>query len=81
MTGIVKWFDETKGYGFILREGLPDVFVHYSNIEGNGYKSLDRGDQVFYEIGEVDEFGRLGAIHVVKVCGWDEGLLRVNGEL
>lgn len=82
MTGIVKWFDPVKGYGFIVvREGAPDVFVHYKHIEGSGYKSLDRGDRVSFDIGEVDEFGRLGAINVVKVCGWDAGLLCDNGEL
>ncbi|MCU1430191.1 MAG: cold shock protein [Actinomycetia bacterium] len=50
-TGIVKFFDAQKGYGFISREGEPDVFVHYSNITGAGYKSLEQGQQVEFEIG------------------------------
>ena len=66
MTGTVKWFDPVRGYGFIAREGEPDVFVYYKHIEGAGYKTLDRGDRVNFEMGEVDEFGRLGAVRVVK---------------
>lgn len=50
-TGIVKFFDAQKGYGFISREGGPDVFVHYSNITGSGYKSLEQGQRVEFEIG------------------------------
>ncbi len=49
--GIVKFFDAQKGYGFIAREGEPDVFVHYSNIAGAGYRSLEQGQQVEFEIG------------------------------
>ena len=44
--GIVKWFNNAKGYGFIEREGHPDVFVHYRNIRGEGYRTLKRGLQV-----------------------------------
>ena len=51
-TGTVKFFNAQKGYGFISREGGADVFVHFSNIEGNGYKSLDEGDQVEFEVGQ-----------------------------
>ena len=50
-TGIVKFFDAQKGYGFISREGGEDVFVHYSNISGSGYRSLEQGQQVEFEIG------------------------------
>jgi CspA family cold shock protein len=49
-TGIVKWFNNSKGYGFISREEGEDVFVHYSSIEGNGFKSLDEGDKVTYKV-------------------------------
>jgi len=49
-TGIVKWFNSSKGYGFITREEGEDVFVHYRAIEGEGYKSLDEGDQVTFAI-------------------------------
>ena len=48
--GIVKWFDDRKGYGFIEQEDGPDVFVHYSGITGNGFKSLGEGDRVSFEI-------------------------------
>jgi CspA family cold shock protein len=50
-TGVVKFFDAQKGFGFISREGGDDVFVHYSNITGSGYKSLEQGQQVEFEIG------------------------------
>jgi len=48
--GIVKWFDERKGYGFIEQEDGPDVFVHFSGINGTGFKTLREGDQVSFEI-------------------------------
>jgi CspA family cold shock protein len=44
--GVVKWFNAAKGFGFIQREGGDDVFVHYSAIQANGYRSLDEGAQV-----------------------------------
>ena len=50
-TGTVKFFNAQKGYGFISREGGADVFVHSSNIEGKGYRSLEEGQQVEFEIG------------------------------
>ncbi len=49
-SGTVKWFNAEKGYGFISREGGPDVFVHFSAIEGNGYRSLEEGQNVEFEI-------------------------------
>ena len=49
-TGTVKFFNAEKGFGFISREGGDDVFVHFSNIEGAGYKSLNEGDKVEFEI-------------------------------
>jgi CspA family cold shock protein len=51
-TGTVKWFNGSKGYGFITREQGDDIFVHYKAIEGEGYKSLDEGDRVQFEIGQ-----------------------------
>ena len=48
--GPVKWFNGSKGYGFIAREEGEDVFVHYNAIEGDGYKSLDEGDQVQFQV-------------------------------
>ena len=49
-TGTVKFFNAEKGFGFISREGADDVFVHFSNIVGEGYRSLDEGQQVEFEI-------------------------------
>lgn len=50
LKGTVKWFNNAKGYGFIGRDGGPDVFVHYSAISSEGYKSLQEGDAVEFEI-------------------------------
>jgi CspA family cold shock protein len=50
--GTVKWFNGSKGYGFISREDGEDIFVHYKAIEGDGFRTLDEGDQVEFEIGE-----------------------------
>jgi CspA family cold shock protein len=49
-TGTVKWFNAAKGYGFIQRNGGEDVFVHYRAIVGDGYKSLNEGDKVQFEV-------------------------------
>jgi CspA family cold shock protein len=49
-SGIVKWFDERKGYGFIEQEDGPDVFVHHSGISGEGFKTLREGDRVTFDI-------------------------------
>jgi CspA family cold shock protein len=50
VTGTVKWFNASKGYGFIAREGGPDVFVHFSAIQNEGFKTLNEGQQVEFEI-------------------------------
>jgi len=63
--GTVKWLNESKGFGFITSEDNVDVFVHYSSISGNGFKSLAEGDAVSFEM----ESGPKGpkAINVVKL--------------
>jgi len=49
-TGIVKWFDNTKGFGFIQAQQHEDVFVHFKSINGDGYKTLNKGQQVTFEL-------------------------------
>ncbi|MBN2008891.1 cold-shock protein [candidate division KSB1 bacterium] len=49
-TGTVKWFNSSKGYGFITREEGDDVFVHYKAIKGDGYKTLEEGQQVQFDV-------------------------------
>ena len=50
VTGTVKWFNETKGYGFIAQEDGPDVFVHFSAIQGDGFKTLTDGQKVEFTV-------------------------------
>ena len=50
ITGTVKWFNGSKGFGFIEREGGDDVFCHYSAISGEGFRNLDEGDQVEFSV-------------------------------
>lgn len=50
ITGQVKWFNNAKGYGFIEQPGDSDIFVHYSAIQGDGYKTLTQGQQVEFEV-------------------------------
>jgi CspA family cold shock protein len=52
ITGTVKWFNDDKGFGFIEREGGADVFVHFSSIRGEGFKSLPDGQQVEFVLGQ-----------------------------
>jgi CspA family cold shock protein len=63
--GTVKWFNDTKGFGFIAGQDGSDVFVHHSSIQSNGFRSLDEGDSVSFDI----EDGAKGpkAVNVVKL--------------
>ena len=63
--GVIKWFNNAKGYGFVGRDDAPDLFVHYSGIVSDGYKSLAEGAKVSYE----EEAGPKGpkTINVIKI--------------
>jgi cold shock protein len=63
--GTVKWFNASKGYGFIAREGGKDVFVHFSAIQGEGYRNLNEGEQVEFSIEDSPKGPQ--AVNVVKV--------------
>ncbi|MCX8026990.1 MAG: cold-shock protein [Thermodesulfovibrionales bacterium] len=63
--GKVKWFNEAKGFGFIQQDNGPDVFVHYSSIESNGFKTLQEGQKVKFDIVEGDRGPK--ATNVVKL--------------
>ena len=65
MKGTVKWFNNQKGYGFISDENGKDVFVHYSGLDGDGFKSLDEGQKVEFDVQD----GAKGpqAVNVVKL--------------
>ncbi len=65
IAGTVKWFNDAKGFGFIQRDGGPDVFVHFSAIQSSGFKSLAEGDKVEFEI--VDGQKGPQAANVAKV--------------
>jgi CspA family cold shock protein len=65
VTGTVKWFNASKGYGFIERPGGPDVFVHFSAIESEGYKSLNEGQRVEFTIEQGPK--GLQAANVIKL--------------
>jgi len=64
--GIVKWFNAKKGFGFIEREGQEDLFVHYSDIFSTGFKSLEEGQRVTFEIAEGTP-GKAKATEVVVI--------------
>ncbi len=64
-TGKVKWFNEAKGYGFIQKEDGGDVFVHFSSIQGNGFKTLREGQKVSFDL--VDEERGQKATNVIKL--------------
>lgn len=50
LEGTVKWFSDKKGYGFITKEGFDDIFVHYSSIQGDGFRTLREGEKVAFEM-------------------------------
>ena len=64
--GTVKWFNGDKGYGFITQENGPDLFVHYSEIQSSGYKSLDEGQRVEFDITDGKKGKQASNVTVVK---------------
>ena len=65
MKGTVKWFNESKGFGFITKEDGEDIFVHHTSITGNGFKSLSEGQAVEFDVEKTPK--RLRATNVVKL--------------
>ena len=63
--GTVKWFSDQRGYGFIATEGANDVYVHHSSIEGNGFRTLQEGEQVEFDLKSGD--GGAEAAHVIRL--------------
>lgn len=64
--GKVKWFDPKKGFGFIERDEDDDVFVHFSSIEGDGFKSLEEGQKVTFEIVDSDKGPQASNVNLVE---------------
>ena len=64
--GTVKWFNESKGFGFLSHEGGPDVFVHHSEIRAEGFRTLNEGDKVQFEITQSPKGPRAANVTVVS---------------
>ncbi len=67
VNGTVKWFNDAKGYGFIVRSDGKDVFVHYSSIEGDGFRTLNQGQMVEYEEQEGPKGLYASRVHKMEV--------------
>jgi len=67
--GEVKWFNNAKGFGFLGREGGPDVFVHYSAIQREGYKSLKEGDRVAFDVIQGEKGPQADSVTLVRDAG------------
>lgn len=65
-TGVVKWFNSEKGFGFISRDGGDDLFVHYSEIRSDGYRTLNEGDKVEFEITQGKKGLQASGVTVIK---------------
>lgn len=64
--GTVKWFNESKGFGFLSHEGGPDVFVHHSEIRADGFRTLNEGDKVQFEITESPKGPRAANVSLIR---------------
>jgi len=64
--GTVKWFNESKGFGFLSREGGPDVFVHHSEIRAEGFRTLNEGDKVRFEVVDSPKGPRAANVTVAR---------------
>ena len=64
--GTVKWFNESKGFGFLSHEGGPDVFVHHSEIKAEGFRTLNEGDKVQFEITQSPKGPRAANVTLVR---------------
>jgi CspA family cold shock protein len=64
--GTVKWFNESKGFGFLSHAGGPDVFVHHSEIRGEGFKTLNEGDKVQFEITQSPKGPRAANVTTIR---------------
>ncbi len=73
--GRVKWFNERKGFGFIVQEDGDEVFVHFTGIEGEGYRTLYEGQQVEFEVEQTGKGPQ--AVHVIRLSETEEGGGRV----
>jgi CspA family cold shock protein len=65
-TGTVKWFDEKKGYGFITMDEGKDVFVHYTAIQGNGFRKLAEGERVSFEVKQGTKGPQADQVQVIR---------------
>ena len=64
--GTVKWFNESKGFGFLSQEGGPDVFVHHTEIRAEGYRTLNEGDKVQFEITQSPKGPRAANVTLIR---------------
>ena len=67
-TGVVKWFNNAKGYGFLGRDEGPDVFIHYSSIQHDGYKSLKEGDRVEFDVVDGSKGPQADQVHRIEAA-------------
>lgn len=64
--GTVKWFNESKGFGFLSQEGGPDVFVHHTEIKSDGFRTLNEGDKVKFEVAESPKGPRASNVEKIE---------------